>query len=255
MSRAFLSTLFILGLSFASACAASGDLPVADADSPELIREWLVCGPFPNPLAPGVEEYLHDETTLGYFIDYLAPVGVEAGVQPREGMEVAPAGVDSCTWRRHATPDGYVDLHGIYEKNNGVVGYGATWIHSGEAKEVVLALGSNDGIKVWLNGAIVWENHRPRMAAEDEDFVRVHLREGDNLLLVKVDQGGGGWGFYGRVLSVEEAGRILAEEAALDRIPELELDVDADEAAVAITMGRVSRFCVLDPPPGARGGC
>ena len=36
-----------------------------------------------------------------------------------------------------------------------------------------MALGSNDGIKVWLNGGVVWENHRPRAAVRDEDCLRL----------------------------------------------------------------------------------
>ncbi len=39
----------------------------------------------------------------------------------------------------------------------------------------------------------------------DQDRKRVHLNKGTNTLLIKVDEGGGAWGFSARVVDPEDS--------------------------------------------------
>src|SRR5262249_34914773 len=64
---------------------------------------------------------------------------------------------------------------------------------------VTLSVGSDDGVKVWLNGELVIAHDVPRSAAPDQDRAKVHLRAGDNTLLMKVVNLGGGSAFYFRI--------------------------------------------------------
>jgi hypothetical protein len=57
-------------------------------------------------------------------------------------------------------------------------------------------LGSNDGLEVWLNGRKVLSNNIGRTAAPNQDLVDLDLAAGDNELLLKVFNRGGGTGFY-----------------------------------------------------------
>ncbi len=41
-----------------------------------------------------------------------------------------------------------------------------------------LAVGNNDGMRVWLNGAQVYEDAGPHKAIPDQDIVPIHLRSG-----------------------------------------------------------------------------
>ncbi|HEX5052732.1 MAG TPA: DUF1549 and DUF1553 domain-containing protein [Planctomycetota bacterium] len=68
--------------------------------------------------------------------------------------------------------------------------------HAEAAAIAVLALGSDDAIKVWWNGAEVLAKEVARPAAPDQEMVSVALRAGDNELLLKVSNGGGPGGFY-----------------------------------------------------------
>jgi hypothetical protein len=47
----------------------------------------------------------------------------------------------------------------------------------------ILALGSNDGVLVWLSGEEVWSQQLGRILKKDEDRVPVRLRSGRNTLL------------------------------------------------------------------------
>ncbi|MEX2118672.1 MAG: PSD1 and planctomycete cytochrome C domain-containing protein [Pirellulales bacterium] len=59
-----------------------------------------------------------------------------------------------------------------------------------------LSLGSDDSLKVWLNGQEMFARRVARAAAPDQEKVVVNLVEGDNRLLIKVVNGGGESAFY-----------------------------------------------------------
>ncbi len=56
--------------------------------------------------------------------------------------------------------------------------------------------GSDDGLKVWLNGTLLLARDVPRTVAPDQDMVDLPLQAGDNLLLVRIYNISGGCGFY-----------------------------------------------------------
>ena len=61
---------------------------------------------------------------------------------------------------------------------------------------VTMRVGSDDSIKVWLNGEVVHSNPRNRGATDFQDRFTVNLKQGDNLLLVKVSERSGGWSMF-----------------------------------------------------------
>ena len=69
-------------------------------------------------------------------------------------------------------------------------------LHVGKAVRQRLSFGSDDAIKVWVNGVQVVADKVARAAAADQELVTVDLKQGDNDLLVKIVNGGGIGGFY-----------------------------------------------------------
>ena len=61
---------------------------------------------------------------------------------------------------------------------------------------VTMRVGSDDSIKVWLNGEVVHNNPMNRGATDFQDRFTVNLKQGDNLLLVKVSERRGGWSMF-----------------------------------------------------------
>lgn len=239
---------FLLALMLV-ACAptfAEGGIPNVDVRSREFIRTWLVCGPFANALAPGVSEYRHDETTLGYYIDWLAPIDGEEEVRPEEGLAFTGPDGANYAWRRWTSPGDELDFTKVYERHEKVVAYAACRLVSEIDRDVVLCLGSNDGVKAWLNGVCVLDNHCPRLAVPDQDRVVAPLERGANLLLVKVDQGLGAWGLYARLFSPEE---IVADIEAGRIAPALPFECEAAHGRVTACLGRGSVYRLLDPIP------
>ena len=80
---------------------------------------------------------------------------------------------------------------------NDVTSYALITLVSETAQnDVTMRTGSDDSIKVWLNGDNVFTNATNRGRSMWQDEFKVNLVAGDNLLLVKVSERGGGWGMH-----------------------------------------------------------
>ena len=77
--------------------------------------------------------------------------------------------------------------------------YGSATLNSPRKQETTMLVGSDDGVKVWLNGEVVHYNPTTRGAGDYQDAFPVTLKQGTNVLLVAVDnRGHGGFsGFFG----------------------------------------------------------
>ena len=65
-----------------------------------------------------------------------------------------------------------------------------------QQSNVAMRVGSDDSIKIWLNGEVVHNNPINRGAEDYQDRFTVDLKQGDNLLLVKVSERDGGWSMF-----------------------------------------------------------
>jgi alpha-galactosidase len=61
---------------------------------------------------------------------------------------------------------------------------------------IALYLGSDDGIKVWINRTLVLADSSSRGVAPNQDTALVHLKAGKNDLLMKITNGDGDYAFY-----------------------------------------------------------
>ena len=77
--------------------------------------------------------------------------------------------------------------------------YGSVTLNSPRKQETTMLVGSDDGVKVWLNGELVHYNPVERGAGDYQDAFPVTLKQGTNVLLVAVDNRGhaGFSGFFG----------------------------------------------------------
>jgi hypothetical protein len=69
-----------------------------------------------------------------------------------------------------------------------------------DKKPGVLGIGSDDSVKVWLNGELVHENWIVRGVGIDNDHVPVIFKKGINQLVIKIQNRGGPWGFCCRLV-------------------------------------------------------
>ena len=100
-------------------------------------------------------------------------------------------------WTRHTTedPGGLVNLMGVVGAYEQVCAYALAKIRLDEAADGVVRCGSDDGIKVWVNGEAVHENNVDRGSDIDQDSAPAVFKAGENILLVEATQNAGGWNF------------------------------------------------------------
>ena len=94
----------------------------------------------------------------------------------------------------------YVDLNACADMaGSNRAAYLRTVLDSPRAQDVQLELGSDDALKVWLNGELIHTFAGVRGCERGQDKVSAQLKKGRNELLLKVVNGGGGWAACARV--------------------------------------------------------
>jgi len=81
--------------------------------------------------------------------------------------------------------------------------YLRTNLRSPKTQKARLELGSDDGIKVWLNGELVHSSNVTRGISPGQDAVELTLHKGWNKLMMKVTQGQGQWAVCARLRSLD----------------------------------------------------
>ncbi len=83
-----------------------------------------------------------------------------------------------------------------------------TLVADEDIEGAMMGVSSDDSVKVWLNGEVVHTNavNRGRGGADSfQDAFAVNLNQGDNILVIKVSERGGGWGMYAGISAPVEA--------------------------------------------------
>ncbi len=142
-----------------------------------FIQDWLVCGPFTRPGANGA---------LALFDVAFDP--------EKPGAKVL--------WNSMPRSE-QVNLASFFPGQENCVAYLKARLIAPADCEGALLLGSDDGVKAWLNGAVVHSNNTDRGDVPDQDMAPIQLKKGANELLLKITQGGGGWSAHARIVGTD----------------------------------------------------
>jgi hypothetical protein len=152
----------------------------------EFIPSWSLIGPFPNPRDSSLKR-----------------LGLDVVYPPEREIDIAKtytgAGGQKVGWRSEKTPKSGSVGFDMLDPHDLVVAYAFTYVFSSEKQTLPLLLGSDDGVKVFLNGVEVYRLLTIRGAEPDQDNVPLHLKKGWNRLLLKIENNFGGYNFYARI--------------------------------------------------------
>ena len=120
-----------------------------------------------------------------------AIAGAAVGNKAWTPGKLAPTGGDNITQMVNAIGLGTGDI-------DNHVAYGSIAFHSPRQQNTQLYVGSDDAVKVWLNGVLVHSNPIDRASSNYQDAFPVTLKQGKNILLVAVYEETVLWsGFFG----------------------------------------------------------
>jgi CubicO group peptidase (beta-lactamase class C family) len=116
-------------------------------------------------------------------------------------------------WRLVKSDNDVVDFVKLFGQVNYAIGYAVAEIKMDAPSKVLVGVGSDDGIKIFLNGKIVHTNWIARSIKQDEDIVELNLNKGSNQLLIKVQNIDQGLGFEIRCLGKDNLADLFIESA------------------------------------------
>lgn len=112
-------------------------------------------------------------------------------------------------WKQARSENGTFDLNAIVGGKQNAAVHACVYLFSETDRKVQLLAGSDDGIRVVVNGKVVHMNPAARGLTVDSDHIPdVELKKGWNTVLLMISQASGGWGFCLRVM--DETGKSPA---------------------------------------------
>ncbi len=156
--------------------------------SGRTIGDWMALGPFPN----------EQRSTL-YSIDY----GPESDAS-LEREYPRPAG-PTVQWKPlKPSSNGFADLISATGGGRGLaLLYAQTHLHVDSTREVMFALGTDDGCRLYVGDRMVYEDRSRHAASPWRHMGLLRLEAGWNRILLKVENGGGDSGFYFKIFDDE----------------------------------------------------
>jgi hypothetical protein len=176
MRRRFVLVMIVLAAPFARSSVV-GDEPKDGIDADGYVCTWLALAPIPLKEGQTGAAAVDDE-----------PVKGESNLRPEAGEKLTVGGKE-LTWTECRAKDEVLDFNGLLGKETeNSVGYGVAYINaSADVTHLTLKLGSDDEVKVYLNGKPIHSHDEARPLEKDEDSIPgLSLKKGLNVLVVKV---------------------------------------------------------------------
>ncbi|MBA4018022.1 MAG: hypothetical protein C0483_12680 [Pirellula sp.] len=136
-----------------------------------FVMQWKLIGPFDNAGEKGFDVAYPPETEINPAAKYPGKEGKEVG------------------WIDHTTTDkhGVVDLNAALGKSKGAAAYAFAEFRAAKAGPVDIRVGSNNAVKVWINGKLCDSRRVYHAGFEIDQYIsRAELSAGENRILVKV---------------------------------------------------------------------
>ena len=156
------------------------------------MKKWLILGPMPYPTLGDIVPSSQEGQRIAFHTESLDFVNFTPTVNI--------GGVDY-EWAVLESEYGIIGLETLSEGSNDyTIDYVWAQIDMPEETKGTLGIGSDDGVKVWLNGELIHKNWMHRTVGVDSDRMPVLFKKGRNQLVLKIQNSLGYSGFCCRLL-------------------------------------------------------
>ena len=173
----------------------AGLAPASLSDA-HFVTAWMLLGPLPFKET----DFGGDQQQASVDKEFMPGEGA------LDGTQQPPAGAAWKCMQFTSSKAGLVDLDPVYRKLDHGAAYAVTWLECPQdVPNAKLYVGSDDYMKVWVNGRLVHTYNKERRAGErDQDVVGgVALQKGPNRIVVKCVDVVLGWNFYFRLTDAQ----------------------------------------------------
>ncbi len=135
------------------------------------------------------------------FATLTAPWTDTSSFVPMDANRLAAIEASAAEGKLKHSRSSFVDFAALCptRKKASVAGYAFRTIRCTEPQAIKIYTGSDDALRVWVNGKCVTQALALRGAIPDSECNQAELVKGDNRLLAEVSQYGGGWGLILRI--------------------------------------------------------
>jgi dienelactone hydrolase len=159
-----------------------------------LLSKWQILGPFP---ANGQQHFLEFDNLRQFgFNESTISFDQFVGIKPKDTSQ-------TFTNQLCVSEDYKTDFNNLYHYADSMAidanVYCACILHSGKERKLKLNFSSDDGSKVWLNHKLIYSCDRQNGIQYYDNYLDLDLKDGDNLLLVKVNNIKLGWQMFADV--------------------------------------------------------
>ncbi len=184
---------------------------VADTNNNGFVRDWVIIGTFPNPKPTNVSN------ERGAFdVDYLKPLGGEtqASIQPGDVVDyIASDGQTVTLCAKAIEVENVLNFAHHLSSGDHRLAYAYSEITLDDDQDVYFFVGSDAGIKLWVNGELKLDVFPPggRNIKRHQDRFLVKLHKGKNRILAKVENRTDLWELVVETYEGETGSKLLAE--------------------------------------------
>lgn len=171
------------------------------------LRKWSILGPVSNvDFLPEHKNNPDDKQAFEY--DYTDLV-------KKKENTLLPVTFQSKSyeWNLYESESNEINLIQLFGKTTQAISYAYAEIESDKEYTSLWGLGSDDGVKIWVNGEKVLSNNINRPVVNDDDIIEINLKKGKNSILIKIQNGYGGYGFSLRALGKDNVNKTLIRPA------------------------------------------
>jgi len=164
-----------------------------------IFNKWLILG----PIQIFQDSQNSEDLTLqkvAFDKDYILPSGASQSVDTKK-LFIRDS---SYQWQLVQVDNGIIDLTKTIGGNAFAITYAYARIDMPEELEFMLGVGSDDAVKIWVNGNLIHSNWAARGLNIDNDLIHIRFKKGRNDILVKIQNRGGSFAFTCRAVLPEQ---------------------------------------------------
>lgn len=183
------------------------------SDAGKYMKNWRLLGPV--SISADTSKSLDEAIQKSFFEKAELPITASASTK----ASVQINGKDF-QWLSYSAQGSIINIDSLFNKDFAVA-YASAEVIADSSYQAFLAIGSDDGVKVWHNNKLVHKNWTPRGITPDQDMIAIPLVKGSNQILIAIQDINGGWGFTARFLDKANLSERLITECGRGNLDEI----------------------------------